>query len=159
MHTETGLTCNTLYTRYVWDYNFCTVSPVTIITDSTLTCINCPPFTITHLAGAIAPVTKTVRYGAGNSIPGEPTKCWITQNLGADHQATAINDATEASAGWYWQFNRKQGFKHDGTTRTPNTNWINPIDETSDWTTTNDPCSIELGSAWHVPTNTEWTNC
>ena len=158
MHTETGLTCNTLYTRYVWDYNFCTVSPVTIITDSTLTCINCPPFTITHLAGAIAPVTKTVRYGAGNSIPGEPTKCWITQNLGADHQATAVYDATEASAGWYWQFNRKQGYKHDGTTRTPNTTWIYPIVDSLDWQPANDPCALELGGSWRLPTITEWSN-
>ncbi len=73
--------------------------------------------TINHVAGVVAPVTKTVTYGTVTNIPGETSKCWITSNLGADHQATAINDATEASAGWYWQFNRKQGYKHDGTTQ------------------------------------------
>jgi hypothetical protein len=31
------------------------------------------------------------------------------QNLGADHQATSVDDATEAFAGGYWQFNRIQG--------------------------------------------------
>jgi len=116
------------------------------------------PFTITHVAGAVAPVTKTVSYGTVTNIPGAPLKCWITSNLGADHQATAHNDATEASAGWYWQFNLKQGYMHDGATRTPNTTWISGIAENSDWTATNDPCTLELGSDWRIPTSTEWTN-
>ena len=61
------------------------------------------------MAGTVAPVDKTVTYGTVTNIPGETSKCWITSNLGADHQATAVNDATEASAGWYWQFNRHTG--------------------------------------------------
>jgi hypothetical protein len=114
--------------------------------------------TINHIAGSVAPVYKIVTYGTVTNIPGEPTKCWITSNLGADHQATSVDDATEASAGWYWQFNRKQGYKHDGTTRTPNTTWITPISENSDWLSSNDPCTIELGSGWRIPTNEELTN-
>jgi hypothetical protein len=116
------------------------------------------PITINHVAGSVAPVNKTVTYGTVTSIPGEPAKCWITSNLGADHQAAAIDDATEASAGWYWQFNRMQGYKHDGTTRTPNSAWITEINEDSDWQPANDPCTLELGSDWHVPTWTEWNN-
>jgi len=119
---------------------------------------SCYPITVNHVAGIVAPVTKTVTYGSVTNIPGEPEKCWITSNLGADHQATAVDDATEASAGWYWQFNRKQGYKHDGATRTPNTTWINSISESSDWTAANDPCTLELGSDWRIPTSTEWTN-
>jgi hypothetical protein len=114
------------------------------------------PITINHVAGTVAPVTKTVTYGTVTNIPGQTTKCWITSNLGADHQATAVDDATEPSAGWYWQFNRKQGYKYDGTTRTPNTTWITSISETSDWITANDPCNIELGTTWRIPTFTEW---
>jgi hypothetical protein len=116
------------------------------------------PITVNHVAGSVAPVNKTVTYYTVTNIPGETTKCWITSNLGADHQATAVNDATEASAGWYWQFNRMQGYKHDGTTRTPSTTWINSIDENSDWITSNDPCNLELGNGWRLPTSTEWTN-
>jgi len=113
--------------------------------------------TINHLAGIVAPVDKTVTYGTVTNISGTTTKCWITSNLGADHQATAVNDATEASAGWYWQFNRKQGYKQDGTTVTPV--WtITSISENSDWTQANDPCTIELGSGWRIPTKFEWTN-
>jgi hypothetical protein len=112
------------------------------------------------LEGAIAPVTKTVSYGTVDNISGEPTKCWITSNLGADHQATTYNDDTEASAGWYWQFNRKQGYKlaDDGFTRTPNTTWITNIYEDLDWQITEDPCSTELGIGWRIPTYTEWSN-
>ena len=114
--------------------------------------------TINHVAGAVAPVDKTVTYGTVTNIPGETSKCWITSNLGADHQATAVSDATEPSAGWYWQFNRKQGYKHTGTVRTPNTLWITSISENSTWIPANDPCALELGSGWRIPTKTEWTN-
>ncbi len=116
------------------------------------------PLIINHVAGSVAPVNKTVTYNTTDNIPGEPLKCWITSNLGADQQATAKDDATEASAGWYWQFNLTQGYKHDGTTRTPNTTWITSINENFDWQPGNDPCSIELGTGWRLPTMTEWTN-
>ena len=115
------------------------------------------PITISHVAGAVAPVSKTTTYGTVTNIPGELSKCWITSNLGSDHQATAVNDATEASAGWYWQFNRMQGYKHDGSTVTPA--WtITWISENSDWLAANDPCTIELGSGWRLPTYTEYYN-
>jgi hypothetical protein len=61
------------------------------------------PITISHVAAnGVAPVDKSVTYGTVTNIPGEPSKCWITSNLGSDHQALAIDDPTEASAGWYW---------------------------------------------------------
>jgi hypothetical protein len=113
--------------------------------------------TITHNAGSVAPVSKVVTYGTLTNVPGEPAKCWIASNLGSDHQATSVDDATEASAGWYWQFNRMQGYKHDGTIRTPNTTWLN-FSENSNWSLANDPCNLELGSGWRLPTITEWTN-
>ncbi|MBP7679199.1 MAG: hypothetical protein KA096_02120 [Bacteroidales bacterium] len=116
------------------------------------------PLAINHVAGSVAPVNKSTVYGTVTNVPGELTKCWITSNLGADNQATYAGDATETAAGWYWQFNRLQGYKHDGSQRTPNTTWIDPITENSDWTTSNDPCNIELGAPWRIPTNTEWTN-
>jgi hypothetical protein len=115
--------------------------------------------TINHLtSGGVAPVNKIITYGTVTNIPGEDSKCWITSNLGADHQAIAFSDPTEDAAGWYWQFNLKQGFKHDGTTRTPNTTWISSITESSDWILQNDPCALELGNGWRIPTVTEWTN-
>ena len=32
------------------------------------------------------------------------------------------------------------------------------MDENLDWIPANDPCALELGSGWRIPTNTEWTN-
>jgi len=113
---------------------------------------------ITHTAGSVAPVSKTVNYGTVTTSLSGTSKCWITQNLGSDHQATSATDATEPSAGWYWQFNRIQGYKHDGSTRTPSTTWITSITENSDWVSANDPCTSELGAGWRIPTGIEWTN-
>lgn len=157
---DTGLTCNTSYTCYVWAYNVCGNSNPVTLTQFTSSCSSwvCgDSITITHTADYVAPVTKTATYGTVNNIPGEPSKCWITSNLGASHQATAVSDSTEASAGWYWQFNRMQGYMHNGITRTPGTGWVS-IDENSDWTFANDPCAIELGPGWRIPTSDEWVN-
>jgi hypothetical protein len=156
--TEIGLVYNTLYTRYVWAYNGCGYSTPVTLTQATLlfTCGN--PITIYHVAGNVAPVTKTVTYGTITNIPGDPSKCWITSNLGADHQAYAFNDDTEASAGWYWQFNRKQGYKYECTNRTPNTTWITPINEDYEWQAANDPCALEFGCGWRLPSISEWQN-
>ena len=119
---------------------------------------SCSPITISHIAGPLAPVNKTVTYATIANIPGSPSKCWITSNLGSSHQATAVNDTAEASAGWYWQFNRKQGYQHTGITRTPNTQWIYTNTENLDWEAVNDPCAIEFGGGWRIPTNTEWSD-
>ena len=140
------------------NYAFVSIGQVTAKAAIAPTWLCGSTITVNHIAGTVAPVSKTVTYNTITNIPGETSKCWITKNLGADHQATSINDATEASAGWYWQFNRLQGYKHDGTTRTPNTTWITPISENSNWLTTNDPCTSELGTDWRLPTRTEWTN-
>ena len=114
--------------------------------------------TINQTVGNVAPIYKAVTYATITNIPGELSKCWITQNLGADQQATAVDDATKESAGWYWQFNQMQGFEHDGTIQSPNTTWISNINEDSDRIAANDPCFLELSSKWGLPTSTEWTN-
>ncbi len=113
---------------------------------------------VNHIVGDVAPVTTTITYGTVMTDLSGESKCWITQNLGASQQATSATDATDASAGWYWQFNRKQGYKHDGTTRTPDSIWITSIDEDSSWVSANDPCTIELGAGWRLPTSTELRN-
>jgi hypothetical protein len=154
--SQCSLTCETSYTSYAWAYNGCGYSsPVTLTQSTDICCSN--SFIINHVAGNVAPDTKTVTYGTVDGIPGEPYICWITSNLGSDHQATAVDDATEASAGWYWQFNREQGYKHDGTTLTPSS-WSYGLDELYDWQTFNDPCRIVFGGNWRLPSQTEWIN-
>jgi uncharacterized protein (TIGR02145 family) len=157
--TETSLVCGTSYTRYVWSYNSCGQSTARTLTKSTVACFVCGNTVAkTHVAGNVAPVNKTTTYGTVTNVPGETTKCWMTSNLGADHVATSPTDNTEASAGWYWQFNKMQGYKHDGTTRTPNSTWISWYAEYSNWVSDNDPCTLELGNGWRTATKVEWTN-
>ncbi len=109
-------------------------------------------------SGMVSPVDKNVFYGTVTNIPGVPDKCWITSNLGADHVASSVDDATEASAGWYWQFGQKQGYKHDGITLTQATSWMDYIGDPINWQPANDPCTLELGSGWRLPTKIEWQN-
>jgi uncharacterized protein (TIGR02145 family) len=158
--TETGLTCNTSYNRYVWASNTCGISAHVTLSASTSACstfICGQNLTVNHIAGTVAPVNKTTSYGTVTNVPGEPSKCWITSNLGSDHQAAAKNDSTEASAGWYWQFNRKQGYKHGGSIPIPT--WSsNAYPENSNWEPSNDPCNITFGDNWRIPTKTEWDN-
>ena len=158
--TVTGLTNGTAYTFTVTATNANGTGAASAASNAVTPTFECGMvLTIYHVAsGGVAPVNKTVSYGTVTGIPGEPTKCWITSNLGATRQALSVDDATEESSGWYWQFNRKQGYKmdNDGTTRTPNTTMVTSIDENSDWTVANDPCTLELGSGWRIPTRTEW---
>ncbi len=125
-----------------------------------------PPFscgsslTVTHNpAGGVAAKNVTISYGTvSSSLSGEP-KCWITQNLGATTQASSAADASDAAAGWCWQFNRKQGYAYPSEgSRTPNTAWDSSREEGPDWEAANDPCTQLLGAGWRIPTQTEWTN-
>ncbi len=158
--TETDLICGTPYARFVWSYSNCGgySSASVVLNQTTSPCPACGiTLTINHVAsGGVAPVNKTATYETVLNIPGLPSMCWITSNLGSSHQATAKDDSTEASAGWYWQFNRKQGYRA-GLTLTPA--WtISSISENSDWVVTNDPCALELGIGWRLPTRIEWMN-
>jgi len=154
---ESGLTVGSVYNRYVWAYNMCGTSGVTVLTAQALACGT--SFAASHVAGSIAPVSKTTTYGTVTNIPGETSKCWITSNLGSDHQAAVVNETTEPSAGWYWQFNQTRGYKFDDSyTRTPSGLWNTGINTNSDWLTENDPCNLLLGSMWRIPTYTEWNN-
>ncbi len=113
---------------------------------------------VEHKAGTVSPVTQTINYSVVETDLSGTTACWITQNLGATAEATAGNSTSVTARGWFWQFNRKQGYYHDGTTRTPSVvNWISSIDEDSDWLAENDPCTLLLGDNWHIPTAAEWT--
>jgi len=118
----------------------------------------CNPFTVVHKAGQYgAPVDKIVTYNSITTVISGSAKCWLTQNLGAERLASSATDNSEEAAGWYWQFNRSQGYKHDGTVRTPSTG-VYSVNESSDWAAANDPCRLLLGTAWRLPTNTDWTN-
>jgi uncharacterized protein (TIGR02145 family) len=138
---------------------FATNSKGTAYSPNVTTFKICPTsFDVIHTQGLNgAPVSKTVTYHSASSNISGAAMCWLTQNLGADHQANSVTDATEASAGWYWQFNRSQGYMYNGAVRVPSNAWIS-ISENSDWQLVNDPCNLLLGLGWRIPTSTEWIN-
>ncbi|MBB5647508.1 hypothetical protein [Pedobacter cryoconitis] len=152
----TGLTENPSY--YI--RAFATNSIGTSYSKETLNFKICPPsFVVTHTAGVNgSPETKTVTYHAVSSTLSGAARCWITQDLGATNEAASATDLSDNANGWYWQFNKAQGFKSINGVRTPNTAWIGSISENSDWKPANDPCVLMLGGGWRIPTATEYTN-
>ncbi|MCG8500909.1 MAG: hypothetical protein MJB12_10945 [Firmicutes bacterium] len=119
----------------------------------------CPNIiTVHHVADDFSPFTVKLFYNVAEVIIGSDTTCWITRNLGASAIPTSATDNSYFTRGWYWQFNHKQGYDVNGTTRTPNTPWISPIFETGPWSRENDPCTRLLGEQWYIPTFAEWTN-
>ena len=119
-------------------------------------------FTVTHTStvpasSSIAPATKTITYNQTQTSLSGSSLCWITQNLGATNQATALTDGLEADGGWYWQFNRKVGYQYIASL-VP-TNWDGTqYDFPGGWIAANDPCTLLLGTPWRLPTGAEWSN-
>jgi hypothetical protein len=116
----------------------------------------CTNLLVNHITSrGVAPVAKTVIYNlAYSTITGE-NKCWLLQNLGSASAPASSTDNTEAAAGWYWQFGAKKGYQYTSS-RTPSSAWPAQALVNTDWATGNDPCTIELGSGWRLPTYVEW---
>lgn len=120
----------------------------------------CPEtITVDHCAGDISPITVNITYEVVETTLSGDTACWIARNLGATAQAGSASDPSVEARGWFWQFNRKQGYYYDGTTRTPSVvNWITSISENGDWEAENDPCTLLLGSNWYIPSSELYNN-
>ena len=116
----------------------------------------CTNLIVNHITSrGVAPVAKTVTYNLAYSTITGTNKCWLLQNLGATNPPATATDNTEASAGWYWQFASKVGYRYT-TSRTPSTTYPNRTLLNVDWSPTEDPCTIELGTGWRLPTYAEW---
>lgn len=116
----------------------------------------CTNMIVSHITSrGVAPVAKTVTYNLAYSTITGTNKCWLLQNLGSTNPPVSATDNTEASAGWYWQFGSKIGYRYT-TSRTPSTTWPSQALMNNDWSTAQDPCTIELGTGWRMPTYAEW---
>jgi hypothetical protein len=99
--------------------------------------------TVNHqVSRGVAPENRVISYKTVSNVPGEPNKCWLESDLGWD---------------WYWRFNDKQGFAKSGDGLIPVVYW-GSNSGTTDWQLSSDPCRLELGGLWRIPTKTEWEN-
>jgi len=116
----------------------------------------CTILAVNHVTTrGVAPVNKNIVYELAYSSITGTQKCWLMQNLGSTNPPLTATDNTEAASGWYWQFGAKKGYRYT-TTRTPSTAWPSQPLENTDWARANDPCTIELGIGWRLPTYAEW---
>lgn len=87
---------------------------------------------------------------------------WLGRNLGAVASPSSVDDAGADAAGWYFKFNRKQGYYHRGSGDNPVEHFPPELtddfpaeDFDSDWIR-DDPCTLLLGNRWRIPTEEEW---
>lgn len=81
-------------------------------------------------------------------------KIWLAVNLGATSEPGTSVDNRPGAAGWFFQFNRKQAYYHNGNVLTPQ--WkVQNINEDIAWEPANDPCRLLLGDPWRLPTIVE----
>jgi uncharacterized protein (TIGR02145 family) len=148
--TETGLACNTAYTRYAWAYSACGNSTALTMNQTTSSC----PFTCGQ------PFIDS-RDGKSYTTVSIGTQCWFKENLnigsrinGSGEQANngifekyCYNDQ-ESNCGIYgglYQWAEMVQYLNGAT----NTGSWNPVP------TGNVPGICPTG--WHIPTDAEWT--
>ena len=140
--TETGLTCNTPYTRYVWAYSACGNSAVTTLNQSTLSCsfICGQAFTDTRDGKTY----NTVLIGS---------QCWMKENLNIGTRISgSINqknndtiekycnndlDANCAVYGGLYQWDELMNYSLASNSNPSGRQGICPV-------------------GWHVPSDVEW---
>ena len=138
-NTETGLTCNTAYTRYAWAYSVCGNSTPVTLSQTTSAC-----------AGVPCPGTPTVSYGGQtyNTVQ-IGSQCWFKENLNI---GTRINGALE-------QTNNSIIEKYCYNDLESNCNIYGGLYEWSEmmqYVTTAGVKGI-CPTGWHIPTDAEWT--
>lgn len=154
-YNVTGLSPTTTYYVRVKAVNACGTGLFTQTSSSVTGAA--PPFScgsssvvIAHEASdGVSPATGTIVYGSVTYNG----RCWLDKNLGATVIPSTSTNSTDAAAGWYWQFNRLQGYAVGPTPSGWNTAGAGP----GNWIPQNDPCTQLAGPDWRIPTAAEWT--
>jgi len=148
---ENGLLCGTGYTRYVWAYNACGVSPLTILTKTTLMCspTNCP---VNFTDARNGQVYNTVLIDS---------QCWMAQNLNIG--TSIIGSADQMDNGviekYCWGNLESNCTVYGGLYQWAETvQYLNGATNSTSWNPV--PAGNVTGicpAGWHLPTSTEWT--
>jgi hypothetical protein len=154
-YNVTGLVQLTTYYIRLRATNACGTGAYT--SSASVTTAATPPFScgsssvsIAHNSSdGVSPVTGTIVYGSVTYN----SRCWLDKNLGATAIPTSSTSTSDAHAGWYWQFNRLQGYAVGPLPSTWNTSGAGA----GNWLPGNDPCTVLAGSNWRIPTSSEWT--
>lgn len=111
-------------------------------------------FTVTVVVPVASCFPSQAATAYGTAVANSLT--WITRNLGANAIASSATSSNANESGCYFQFNRSQSFDwNSGGTVTPATPASTSLSENSNWLPANDPCTIQLGSPWRLPTQAE----
>ena len=150
-----GLTAGTTYYYRVRASNSCGTSsnPNTVSVPT----LSAPPPPPTLSAGCMPSQTEAAYGTVVTSLSGS-SQTWITRNLGATANAISATDNSNAAAGCYFQFSKAQPYGYDNGGAV-NPAWtVTSIAWVANWPIAADPCRVQLGGAWRLPTETEWTN-
>ncbi len=137
-HSETGLTCNTAYTRYAWAYSACGNSTPVTLTQSTSAC----PFTCgsSFTDSRDNQVYTTVLIGS---------QCWMAKNLNIGIRINGTQEPTNNSTIEKYCYNDLESncniygglYQWNEMMQYLNTPGVKGI------------CT----TGWHIPTDAEWT--
>ncbi|NCA77551.1 MAG: hypothetical protein EOM90_14560 [Alphaproteobacteria bacterium] len=138
--TETGLTCNTAYTRFVWVYNSCGHSTAATLTQTTSVCsqaIPCPGIPTVEYSGKIY---NTVQIG---------TQCWLEENLNIGTRINGSQNQANNSTIEKYCYN-------DLDANCDTYGGLYQWDEAMQYVATAGLQGI-CPAGWHLPTDAEWT--
>ncbi|MCC6601195.1 MAG: hypothetical protein IT223_11060, partial [Crocinitomicaceae bacterium] len=134
-YVQSGLTCNTSYTLYVWAYNSCGASPAQTLSASTSSCpFVCGSSTVTDTDGN---TYNTVLIGG---------QCWMNENL----NTTKKPDSTSLTR--YCYNNNATNCSTYGGLYT----WATAMNGSS--SSSSNPSGVQgiCPAGWHLPSAAEW---
>jgi len=96
--TETGLSCGTSYTRYVWAYNTCGYSSATTLSATTTACCTTP--VISNMTTSVcsgSPFSVTPVNGINGTVPAGTTYSWAAPTVSGISGTTSGSGASAIS--------------------------------------------------------------
>jgi len=148
-HNETGLTCGTSYTRYVWAYNGCGISAPVSLSETTLACWYCG-----------LPVTDARDSKLYNTVL-IGTQCWMAQNLNIGNRIDGNIEQTNNSTIEKYCYSDQESNcdVYGGLYQWAEmVQYLNGATNTTSWNPV--PTGNVIGicpAGWHIPSDAEWT--